>query len=188
MKRTLNPDTVISPLPVVMVTVGDEKEHNILAIAWTGIISSEPPMTYISVSKERYSHNLLMRTGEFIINLVPGNLTRELDYCGNTSGSRTNKFRDLKLTPAKGSIVSCPAIDESPINIECIVKEIKEFDSHDMFIAEIVSVTADEEYIDDNRNIDITGLPLAAFCNGQYFSTNENQLGFYGFSLTPSDS
>ena len=136
-----------------MVSCGNGSRHNIITIAWTGIINSDPPMTYISVKKERYSHDLIKESGEFVINLTTEKLAFATDYCGVRSGRDVDKFTEQKLTPAKSKVVGCPSIAESPVNLECRVTEIKELPSHDMFMAEIVSVSVDEELIDVNGRI-----------------------------------
>lgn len=134
---------MIYPLPAVMVSCGDDEVENILTVAWTGTICSDPPMCYISVRKERYSHEIISRTKEFVINITTEALAKATDWCGVKSGRDFNKFKEMHLTPEKGQIVKAPIIKESPLNIECRVVEVKELGSHDMFIAEVVAIDAD---------------------------------------------
>ncbi|OFX44729.1 MAG: flavin reductase, partial [Bacteroidetes bacterium GWA2_30_7] len=135
------PGTMIYPLPAVMVSCGsDIEEYNIITISWTGTICTNPPMCYISIRPDRYSHGIIMKNKEFVINLTTKKLAYETDWCGVNSGREHNKFQEMKLTPSKAQIVKAPIINESPVNIECIVKDILALGSHDMFIAEVVNV------------------------------------------------
>ena len=152
MKKSSKPGPLTAPLPAVMVSCGDMEKSNIITIAWTGIINSHPPMTYISVMPRRMSHSIIAEKGEFVINLTTAELAKAMDFCGVKSGRDVDKFEHLGLTREAGDIVSAPMIAESPVNIECKVTEIKEFPSHDMFIAEIVAVHVDEKYVDENGN------------------------------------
>ena len=126
-KISLKPGTMLNPVPVVMVSCGDQEKSNIITIAWTGIVNSNPPMTYIAVQRSRYSYNIIKEHGEFVINLVTQNLVRACDYCGVRSGAATDKWKETKLTPVAADIVKAPLISESPVNIECRVKEILEY-------------------------------------------------------------
>ena len=148
-KIEFKPGTMLNPIPAVMVSCGDEREQNIITIAWTGIVNTDPPMTYISVRKERYSHDIIARTGEFVINLTTKDLAFATDYCGVRSGRNVDKFKEMKLTAAESRHVSCPSIGESPVNLECRVLDIREFPTHDMFLAEIVGVSVDEDLMDE---------------------------------------
>ena len=134
MKISSKPGPLMAPLPTVMVSCGDMKESNIITIAWTGIINSEPPMTYISVRPERFSRPILEKEMEFVINIPGEDLTFETDFCGCTTGEKINKWDEAKLTKMPSSRVGCPMIEECPVNIECKVTEIKHLPSHDMFI------------------------------------------------------
>ena len=142
------PGTFIYPLPVVMVSCGTMEKSNIITVAWTGIINTDKPMCYISVRKERYSHDIIEKTKEFVINLTNKELVYATDWCGVKTGAKVDKFKEMKLTKEKSNFVKCPLIKQSPVSIECKVKEIRSLGSHDMFIAEIVSIDADEQYID----------------------------------------
>ena len=161
-KLEFKPGTMLNPVPAVMVSCGEGNEKNIITIAWTGIINSDPPMTYISVRKERYSYDIIRKTGEFVINLTTRKLAYATDYCGVRSGRDVDKFREQNLTPDSSRVVKCPSIKESPVSIECRVKEIKELGSHDMFIADIVSVSADENLMDEDGRLRLDRAGLIA--------------------------
>ena len=176
------PGTFLYPLPAVMVTSGTMDNSNVMTVAWTGIICSDPAMTYISVRKERYSYDLIKQNMEFCINLTTKDLAFATDYVGVRSGEKEDKFESMKLTKEKASIVSCPMIKESPVTIECKVKEIKELGSHDMFIAEIVAVNVDEKYMDETGRFDMEKCDLIAYSHGQYFSLGE-KIGKFGYSV-----
>ncbi len=174
--------TFIYPLPVVMVSCGDMEKSNIITVAWTGIINTDKPMCYISVRKERYSHDIIKTTKEFVINLTNKDLVYATDWCGVKTGAKVDKFKEMKLTKEKAKFVKCPLIKESSVSIECKVKEIKELGSHDMFIAEILSIDADEHYIDEKGAFDITKCNLIAYANGKYFTLGK-QVGKFGYSV-----
>jgi len=176
------PGTFIYPLPVVMVTSGDMNKNNIITVAWTGIINTDKPMCYISVRKERYSHDIISRNKEFAINLTNKNLAFATDWCGVKSGAKVDKFKEMHLTKEKAKFVKCPLIKESPVSIECKVTEIKKMGSHDMFMAEILSIDADEKYIDDKGAFDITKCDLITYANGKYFTLGK-QVGKFGYSV-----
>ena len=176
------PGTFIYPLPVVMVSCGTMEKSNIITVAWTGIINTDKPMCYISVRKERYSHDIIANTKEFVINLTNKDLVYATDWCGVKTGAKVDKFKEMHLTKEKGKFVKCPLIKESPVSIECKVKEIRPLGSHDMFIAEIVSIDADEQYIDEKGSFDITKCNLIAYSNGKYFTLGK-QVGKFGYSV-----
>lgn len=183
-KTTWKPGTMIYPIPAVLVTCGNSPEtHNIITIAWTGTICSNPPMCYISVRKNRHSHKIIKETGEFVINLTNKNLAKATDWCGVRSGSKFNKFEEMKLTPIPATRVNTVMIDESPINIECMVTEIKELGSHDMFLAEVVAVHGDDEYLDKNTgSFDLAKAQPITYSHGKYFSVGK-QIGKFGWSV-----
>ena len=181
-KRSFKGGAMLNPVPAVMVSCGSRKP-NIITIAWTGIVNSNPPMTYISVRKERYSHNIIENTGEFVINLCSEELAFATDFCGVRSGRDTDKFKEMKLTPERAEIVRCPMIKESPVNIECRVREIIELGSHDMFIADILKVHADEQYIDRSGRIRLDQASLVAYNHGEYFGLKRQPIGKFGFSV-----
>jgi len=174
---------MLSPVPAVMASLGEGDEANIITIAWTGIINSRPPMTYISVRKERHSHDILMKTGEFVINLTTEAIVRQTDWCGVRSGRDFDKWKETGLTKEPASAVKCPMIAESPVNLECRVTEVKELGSHDMFMAEIVKVHVDDSIIDDDGHFDVVRAGLLAYIHGHYYTVNRKPLGRFGFSV-----
>mgnify|MGYP003530255569 FL=1 len=181
---SFKPGTMIYPLPALMVSCGQSpEEYNIATVAWTGTICTDPPMCYISLRKSRYSHEIISRTKEFVLNLTTEKLAKQTDWCGVKSGKLVNKFKEMKLTAVKASNVNAPLIDESPLCIECKVVEIKELGSHDMFIANVVGVHADEKYINKESGLfDLQSAKLMTYSHGKYYSIGE-QLGFFGFSV-----
>lgn len=186
-KISFKPGTMLNPVPVVMVSCGaDSSQHNIITIAWTGIINSEPPMTYVSVRKSRYSHAIIKETGEFVINLCDEKLAFATDYCGVKSGRDVNKFKEQKLTPVKAEIVNCPMIGESPVNLECKVTQVLELPTHDMFIAEIVKVHADKGIINDKGKIQLEKADLICYNHGEYFGIKRKPIGKFGYSIMKS--
>ena len=174
--------TFIYPLPAVMVSCGTMEKSNIMTVAWTGILNTNPAMCYISVRPERYSYNLIKEQGEFVINLTNEKLARATDWCGVKTGSKVDKFKEMHLTKEKANFVKCPIIKESPVAIECKVKEVKEFGSHHMFIAEVLSIDADEQYIDEKGAFDISKCNLIAYSNGHYYCLGK-KIGRFGFSV-----
>ncbi|MCI8609267.1 MAG: flavin reductase family protein [Firmicutes bacterium] len=182
-KKVIKAGTLLCPAPAVMVSCGDMEKPNIITIAWTGIINSDPPLTYISVRKSRHSHNVIEKSGQFVINLTTEELAFATDYCGVKSGSQVNKFQEMKLTPIKGEHVSCPMIEESPVNLECKVIEVHQYPSHDMFVAEIVAVHVDESLFDEKGRICLEKAGLLAYVHGSYHGINESSLGGFGFSV-----
>lgn len=174
--------TMVYPLPAVMVSCGDFENANIITVAWTGTICTNPAMTYISIRPERYSYDIIKNTGEFVINLTTKKLARSTDFAGVRSGRDINKFEALKLTKEKANEVNVPLIKESPINIECKVTEIKELGSHHMFIAKVLCVDVDEKYLDKTGSFNMEKCGLIAYSHGQYFELGEN-LGRFGFSV-----
>lgn len=176
------PGTFIYPIPAVMVTSGNMEHSNIMTVAWTGIINTNPAMCYISVRPERYSFNLIKESGEFILNLTNEKLVFATDWCGVKSGKNYDKFKELHLTKEKANHVKCPIIKESPVAIECKVKEIKNYGSHYMLLAEVLSIDASNEYIDKKGAFDISKCDLIAYCNGGYYSLGK-KIGKFGFSV-----
>ncbi|MDO5557392.1 MAG: flavin reductase family protein [Clostridia bacterium] len=175
--------TFIYPIPAVMVSCGDFEKSNIITVAWTGIINTNPAMCYISVRPERYSYNIIKENGEFAINLTNEDLVFQTDWCGVKSGANVDKFKQMNLTKQKGKFIKCPLIGESPVSIECRVKEIRELGSHHMIMAEVLSIDAAKKYIDKKGAFDITKCNLIAYANGKYFTLGE-QIGKFGFSVT----
>jgi flavin reductase (DIM6/NTAB) family NADH-FMN oxidoreductase RutF len=181
---SFKPGTMIYPLPALMVSCGENpEEYNIATVAWTGTICSDPPMCYISLRKSRHSHSIISRTREFVLNLTTENLVKQTDWCGVKSGKDVNKFKEMSLTPEKAPNISAPMIKESPLCIECKVIEVKELGTHDMFIANVVGVHADERYINKESGLfDLQSAKLMTYSHGKYYSIGE-QLGFFGFSV-----
>ncbi len=181
-RETWKPSTLVAPIPPVMVTCGTMEESNIITIAWTGIVNTIPPMTYISVRKQRHSYNIIKSSGEFVINLTTTDMVRAADFCGVRSGAQIDKFKEMKLTKAPVSQLQCPCIDESPLNLECRVKEIIPLGSHDMFLAEIVAVNVQKDLLDENGKLRLDKANLAAFAHGEYFELGK-RIGTFGFSV-----
>ena len=182
-KVSIKPGPMLYPLPVVMVTVGDMKENNIITIAWTGIINTDPPMTYISVKKSRYSHDIISNNKEFVITLTARDTVHATDYSGVKSGKDVDKFKEMNLTPISADKVKVPMIKEAPINLECKVFEIKELPSHDMFLAEIVAVHIDGDLIDENGKYCFEDAGLIAFNHGAYYRLSSKKIGGFGYSI-----
>ncbi|WP_088654610.1 flavin reductase family protein [Geofilum rhodophaeum] len=183
-KTDWKPGNMVYPLPAVMVSVGGSpEEYNIITIAWTGTICSDPPMCYISVRKGRHSYELLKKHRAFVINLTTKDLAFATDWCGVRSGRRYNKFEEMKLTPGKARVINAPTIEEAPINIECEVTEVLPLGSHDMFMAKIVNVRAEESLIDSETGaFSIKKAGLIAYAHGQYYELGK-ALGKFGFSV-----
>lgn len=173
MKKDLKPDTILAPIPSVMVSCGDMENSNIISVAWTGVINSAPPLVYISVRPTRYSYNIIKNTGEFVINMPDEKLVCQLDYCGTKSGKEIDKFKEAKLTKEECKLVKAPAIKECPVSLECKVKEIKHLGSHDMFIAEVVAVNTKEEYILENGKVNLANMGLLTYIGSEYYVANK---------------
>lgn len=183
-KQSWKPSTLLNPVPVVMVTSADANgKPNIITLAWAGTINSEPPMLSISVRKERYSYGLIKEKGEFVVNLTTQKLAHSTDLCGVKSGRDVDKFQMCGLTPEKATKVDVPMIAESPVSIECVVKNRIELGSHDMFIAEIVAVNVDEALLDENGKLHMDKAGLICYSHGNYWSLRES-LGYFGYSVT----
>lgn len=182
-KLSWKPGNMVYPLPVVMVSVEDENgRDNIITVAWTGTICTNPPMAYISVRPERYSYDIIKRTGEFVINLTTEELTFATDYCGVKSGRDVDKFAHLGLHKEKAKEVKAPLIKESPVNIECRVRDIQELGSHSMFIADVVNVNVDEKYMDENNRFDLAKAKPIVYSHGEYYNLDK-KLGKFGYSI-----
>lgn len=184
-KITWKSGTFIYPIPAVMVSCGTMEEANIITVAWTGIINTDPAMCYISVRPTRHSYEVIKKSGEFVINLTTRNLAYATDWCGVKTGAKVDKFKEMHLTKEKAKFVKCPMIKESPVSVECKVKEIKELGSHHMFVAEILAINADEKYIDEKGAFDISKCDLIAYSNGNYYSLGK-KIGRFGFSVKKS--
>lgn len=172
--------TLLAPVPVALVSCGEEKA-NIITIAWTGIINSDPPKTYISVRPERFSYDILKNSGEFVINLVSSSMVYATDYCGLKTGRTVDKFKETKLTKEPANIVKCPMIAESPLSLECKITDILPLGSHHMMIADIVSVNIDSNLLDSAGKLHLDKANLISYNHGEYFELGK-KLGSFGFS------
>ena len=182
-KQVWKPGNMLYPVPAVMVSCGNKNgEKNIITIAWAGTICSDPAMVSISVRPERYSYSMIRETGEFVINLTTKELTYATDWCGVKSGRDVDKFAETRLTPQASRYVKAPGIEESPVNIECKVTEVKELGSHDMFLAKVVGVTIDNQYMDDRGKFNLNASGLTAYSHGEYFELGK-KLGSFGYSV-----
>ena len=182
MRTNLKAGTLLAPLPAVMVTSGTLEQPNVLTVAWTGIVNTRPPMTYISVRPTRHSYEMIKKSGEFVINLTTSKMVRETDFCGVKSGRDVPKIKKCGLHLTSASIVSAPIIEESPLALECRVTDIRPLGSHDMFLAEILSVSVDGRYIDSKGKINLNQAGLMAYSHGEYFSLGR-KLGSFGYSV-----
>ena len=180
--------TILNPVPVVMVSSGSKDgKANIMTVAWAGTVNSEPPMVSVSIRKNRYSHKLISETGEFVINLVSKSLCKACDYCGVRGGENEDKFKSCGLTPVKAEgLEYAYAIKEAPVSISCVVKSVTELGSHDMFIGEIKSVTADSYLLDQNGKLCLDNARLVAYNHGEDYLLGE-KLGFFGYSVAKED-
>lgn len=183
-KLSWKPGTMIYPLPAVMVSCGaSPEEYNIVTVAWTGTVCTDPPMCYISLRPERLSHGIISRTGEFAINLTTRSLARATDWCGVRSGRDHDKFAEMGLTPIAARVVQAPAIAEAPVSIECRVREVLHLGSHDMFVADVVNVLVDARYVDgESGRLDLERAGLMAYCHGEYFRLGD-VIGHFGWSV-----
>jgi len=182
-RYSFKPGNMLYPVPAVLVSVADsEGKSNLFTVAWAGTICSDPPMVSISVRKERYSYEMIKAKGEFVINLTNEDLCFATDYCGVKSGRDTDKWKDCKLTPIKSLKVDVPSVKESPVAIECRVKEIVPLGTHDMFVAEVVAVTVDDSYMDEKGTFHLSDTKLMAYSHGEYFGLGK-KLGKFGYSV-----
>lgn len=173
---------MLSPIPPCMVTCGSGESANVLTIAWTGILNTIPPKTYISVRPSRHSYALIRESGEFVINLTNTSLVRAADYCGVYTGKKVNKFQTCKLKVEPASAVSCPILSDSPLSLECRVTDVISLGSHDMFLADIVAIDVDESLVDEQGKLHIERAGLVAYAHGGYFELGK-KLGDFGFSV-----
>lgn len=184
MKQSWKPGTMIYPLPAVLISCGEnEQEYNLFTVAWTGTVCTNPPMCYISVRPERHSYEIIKRTGEFVINLTTASLARATDWCGVRSGRDYDKFAEMGLTAESAAVVKAPIVAESPVSIECRVKQIVPLGSHDMFIADVVNVLVDEEYINpETGKLELERADMIAYSHGEYFRLGK-AIGHFGWSV-----
>lgn len=182
-KQSWKPGNMLYPVPAVMVSCQRENEKpNIITVAWAGTICTNPAMLSISVRPERYSYNIIKETKEFVVNLVTSDLAYATDYCGVKSGRDVDKFKEMNLHKSISKVVKAPGIEESLVNIECCVKEIKELGSHHMFIAEVVSVNIDDKYMDKTGKFNLNKAGLVSYSHGEYFELGK-KLGKFGYSV-----
>lgn len=182
-KQLWKPGNMVYPLPAVMVSVADAQgKPNIITLAWVGTVCTNPPMVSISVRPERYSHSILKENGEFVINLTTRELTFATDYCGVKSGRDVDKFKEMNLTPLPADQVKAPLIGESPVCIECRVREVLELGSHDMFLADVLAVHVDEKYLDESGKFHLEQAEPIVYSHGDYLATGE-LLGTFGYSV-----
>ena len=182
-KEIWKPGNMLYPLPAVMASCGDQEGRtNIITVAWTGTVCTNPAMVYISVRPQRYSYDIIRRSGEFVINLTTEKLLRAADWCGVRSGRDMDKFEEMHLTPVMGTLKYAPMIKESPVCIECVVTQVLELGSHDMFIAEVRHVFADEKYMDAAGRFDLAKAKPLAYVHGQYYGIGRH-IGRFGFSV-----
>jgi len=174
--------TLLAPVPAVMVSCGDMEKSNVFTVAWTGIINSTPPKTYISVRPSRHSYQMIKERGEFVINLTTEALARATDSCGVLTGAKVDKFAKFKLTKEKGQEVEAPLIAESPLCLECRVTDIIPLGTHDMFIADIVAVDIEESLVDGDGKLHLDKAKLLAYSHGEYFALGK-KLGSFGYSV-----
>ena len=186
-KESWKPGNMLYPVPAVMVSCKRPGEKaNIITLAWAGTICSDPAMLSVSIRPSRYSYDIIKETGEFVVNLVTSELTRACDWCGVRSGSKYDKFKEMRLNEYTSEFMDTPAIDESPVNIYCKVKKIEKLGSHDMFIAEVVGVTVDDKYMDEKGRFDLRATNLIAYSHGEYFALGK-KLGKFGYSVKKSN-
>lgn len=183
MKKTWKPGNMLYPLPAVMVSVTDGKgKDNIITVAWAGTVCTNPPMVSISVRPSRFSYDMIKNTGEFVINLTTEKLAYATDYCGVRSGRDVDKFKEMNLTKEKADFVKAPMIGESPVSIECKVREVKELGSHHMFLAEVLAVHAEDAYMDQNDKFHLNKSHPLVYSHGEYLGLGKS-LGTFGYSV-----
>lgn len=182
-KEIWKPGNMLYPLPAVLVTVSDGKGNdNVLTVAWTGTVCTNPAMVYISVRPSRHSYQIIKETGEFVINLTTKELAYATDYCGVISGRNIDKFKKTGLTKEQAQYVKAPLIEESPVNIECSVTEVISCGSHDMFLAKVLCVHADEKYMNKKGKFDLSKAEPIVYSHGEYYCIGE-KLGKFGYSV-----
>ena len=182
-KQQWKPGNMVYPLPAVMVTCGDRQgKKNVMTAAWTGTICSDPAMVYVSVRKSRFSHHMILETKEFVINLTTEGLAQATDFCGVKSGKDMDKFKEMNLTPVMGTLEYAPMLEESPVCIECKVVQVLELGTHDMFIANVAAVHADEQYLDETGRFDLNQAKPLVYSHGFYYGVGE-KIGKFGYTV-----
>ncbi len=181
-KITWKPGTLLAPVPPALISCGTLEKPNVMTAAWTGIIASDPAMTYVSIRPSRYSHKLIKDSGEFVINLTHLPLVKAADWCGVKSGKNVDKFKEMGLTASPCSQIKAPQIEEAPVSLECKVKSVTNYGTHDMFLAEIVAVDVDDKYIDEDGKLWLEKAGLIAYVHGFYYTLGR-KIGKFGFSV-----
>lgn len=181
-KISWNGGALLAPVPPCLVTCGTMEQPNVFTVAWTGILNTKPPRTYIAVRPSRYSYDLIQNSGEFVINLTTVELVKAADTCGVVSGRTVNKFEKCSLTPAPATKVSAPILQESPLSLECKVREVVEMETHHLFLADIVGITVNEDLVDPEGKLHLDRAHLAAYAHGEYFALGK-KLGKFGYSV-----
>ena len=174
--------TLAAPLPPALVSCRHNGRDNLITVAWTGILASDPPKTYISVRPERFSYDMIKESGVFVINLPSSHIIRSIDFCGVRSGRDVDKFAECRLSAEQAYEIDCPTVAECPISLECRVSEVVSLGSHDMFVADIVAADVDERYIDERGKLRIEQCSLAAYAHGSYFALGK-KIGSFGYSV-----
>ena len=181
-KITWKPGTMLSPVPPALISCGSMENPNVMTAAWTGIICSDPTLVYVSIRPSRYSNEIIRKTNEFVINVPSVKIARAVDWCGVKSGRNVNKFKETGLTPIASSLINAPQIKESPISLECKVKQITSYGTHDMFLAEVVAVDVDDEYIGKKNELNLDKAELLAYAHGFYYALGK-KIGKFGWSV-----
>ena len=181
-KQTWKPGTMLAPLPPALITSGDMAHPNVMTAAWTGIICSDPVITYVSLRPSRYTHELVSQNKEFVINLPTESLVRAVDWCGVKSGRDVDKFSAMHLTPSPAAKVGTVLVEESPVNLECKVTQVIPLGSHDLFLAEVVAVDVDERLLDENGKLCLNKANLIVYSHGDYLALGR-KLGSFGYSV-----
>lgn len=183
-KVNFKPGNMLYPLPAVLVSCGSmqDGESNLITVAWTGTVCTNPPKLYISVRPERHSYDMIRNSGEFVVNLTTHSMTRATDYCGVKSGRDVDKWKECRLTPIAADTVSCPMVEQAPVNIECKVDQVLELGSHHMFIADVTAVHVDEDLLDEKGTFHLEKAGLMAYSHGRYFDLGK-ELGSFGYSI-----
>ena len=177
-KQVWKGGALLAPLPAVLITTGDMEKSNIATVAWTGIVNTIPPKTYISLRKSRYSYDIIEKTGEFAINLTTASMVKSVDYCGIYTGRKVDKFKKCNFTKEAASKISAPLIGESPLSLECKVTETMDLGTHVMMLADILATNVDEKLLDKNGKMDLGKAELIAFAHGEYFALGKKLSGF----------
>ena len=183
-KVNFKPGNMLYPLPAVLVSCGSMQDGkiNLITVAWTGTVCTNPPKLYISVRPERHSYDMIRNSGEFVVNLTTRSMTRATDYCGVKSGRDVDKWKECRLTPIAADTVSCPMVEQAPVNIECKVDQVLELGSHHMFIADVTAVHVDEDLLDERGTFHLEKAGLMAYSHGRYFDLGK-ELGSFGYSI-----